>query len=139
MSDLVLQAVFRTHGDDVVAETDDLAADIATMVRWSVEKICRPAASAAMAGLLAESAGERASRTVDAAMASHQVEERLDRAKARGDLRADIDTRVLAAMIAGPVMYTVFTGEHHLVDDAWVADLVTVVLDGARPGRGGSG
>ena len=45
-AELVMDAVFRTEGDDVVAETGDVAADLATMIRWSVEKICRPAALA---------------------------------------------------------------------------------------------
>ena len=53
-SELVSQAVFRTDGDDVVADTGDLAADLETMVRWSVDKIYRPAALAAIAGLLSE-------------------------------------------------------------------------------------
>jgi len=132
-SDLVMHAVFRTGGDDVVADTGDLAADLATMVGWSVEKICRPAALAALVGLLAESGPERSARAGDAAMASRRTAERFVRAKADGEIRADVDTGVLVALVSGPVLEVALRGAAHEIDDAWIADLVDVVLAGARP------
>jgi AcrR family transcriptional regulator len=131
-SELVAHAVFRTDGDDVVAETDDLAADLETMVRWSVEKICHPAGLAAIAGLMSEPREERRARTVEAAGAARQVVERLERAQQRGELRSDVDAEVLAALIDGPVLHAAFAGPAG-VDDEWIAQLVRVVLDGARP------
>ena len=130
-SELVNDAVFRTYGDDVVADTGDLAADITTMVRWSVQKICRPAALAALSGLLGESRPDRAARARDAATASGRTAERLDRAKAAGEIRPDLDTRVLVALISGPVLHAALNGDSEEVDEAWIADLVAVVLDGA--------
>ena len=53
-ADLVLSTVFRTQGDDVVADTGDLDADIRSMVRWSLEKFGSPAGRAALVGLLGE-------------------------------------------------------------------------------------
>jgi AcrR family transcriptional regulator len=135
-SDLVNDAVFRPSGDDVVADTGDLEADITTMVRWSAEKICRPAALAALAGLLAESRPDRAARTRDAAMASGRTAARFERAKAAGEIRADIDTDVLVALISGPVLHAAVKGDAAVVDDAWIADLVGVVLRGADYHRG---
>ncbi len=132
-SDLVMHAVFRTGGDDVVTNTGDLAADLATMVGWSVDKICRPAALAALVGLLGESGRERAARAGDAAMASRRTAERFERAKADGEIRADVDTGVLVALISGPVLEVALRGAAHEIDDAWIADLVAVVLEGARP------
>lgn len=131
-SELVAQAVFRTGGDDVVADTGDLAADLETMVRWAVDKICRPAALAAIAGLISESRGDRRERAADAAGASELVAERLERAKAAGELRADVDTSVLTALIDGPVLHAAFGGATS-IDDAWIAQLVRVVLEGALP------
>jgi len=131
-SDLVTHAVFRTDGDDVVADTGDLSADLATMVRWSVAKICRPAALAALVGLLHESGAERAARARDAAVASLRTGDRLERAKAVGELRSDVPTRVLVALIAGPVLQAALRGAADEIDDAWIEGLVTVVLDGAR-------
>jgi len=131
-SELVAQAVFRTDGDDVVADSGDLVTDLETMVRWSVDKIYRPAAVAAIAGLLSESRADRRKRTSDAALASGLVTERLERAKASGELRTDVDTTVLTALIDGPVLHAALSGMTGIGDD-WIADLVRVVLDGARP------
>ena len=132
-SELVAHAVFRTSGDDVVAETDDVEADIATMIRWSVEKLARPAALAAIAGLLGEGRSDRRDRADDAVTASRLTAERLARAQVAGQLRPDVDVTVLAALIDGPVLHTVFSGTARAIDDAWIADLVKVVLSGARP------
>jgi hypothetical protein len=100
-----------------------------TMVRWSVDKIYRPVALAAIAGLLGESRADRRQPAADAASASRLVTERLERAKAAGELRADIDTRVVTAMIDGPVLHAALSGMTQHIDDAWIADLVAVVLD----------
>lgn len=132
-SELVAHAVFRTTGDDVVADTDDVEADIATMIRWSVEKLARPAALAAIAGLLGEGRRDRRDRTDDAATASRLTAERLGRAQDAGQLRPDVDVTVLAALIDGPVLHAALSGTAHRIDDAWIADLVKVVLAGARP------
>jgi AcrR family transcriptional regulator len=132
-SELVARAVFRTGGDDVVADTGDLAADLETMVHWSVDKIYRPAGVAAIAGLLSESRADRRERASEAAMASRLVTERLERAKAAGELRADVDTSVLTALIDGPVLHAALSGMTG-IDEAWISALVRVVLDGARPG-----
>ena len=131
-SELVAHAVFRTSGDDVVADTDDVEADIATMIRWSVEKLARPAALAAIAGLLGEGRRDRRDRTDDAATASRLTAERLGRAQDAGQLRADVDVTVLAAMIDGPVLHAALSGTAYRIDDAWIADLLKVVLEGAR-------
>ena len=132
-SELVTRAVFRTDGDDVVAETDDLAADLETMIRWAVEKLSRPAALAAIVGLLGAPKPSRVERAADAAGASLFVVERLERAKALGEIRADIDTHVLAAMIDGPVLHAVLGGMAEVIDDAWIDGLVRLVLNGAAP------
>ena len=132
-SELVTKAVFRTDGDDVVADTGDLEADLTTMIRWSVEKLQRPAALAAIIGLLGESKPERKKSVAQSSAASQQTAERLDRAKATGELRADVDTSVLASLIDGPVLHAVLGGMAQQIDDEWIAQLVNVVLNGARP------
>ena len=71
-------------------------------------------------------------------MATSGVRDRLERARAAGDLRVDVDTRVLATMIAGPVIQASMTGDAGKVDSAWIASVVSIVLDGARPRTGGS-
>ena len=130
-SELVARVVFRTDGDDVVAETGDLAADLETMIRWSVEKLSRPAALAAILGLLGAPKHARVDRAADAAGASMLVVGRLERAKALGELRSEVDTRVLAAMIDGPVLHAVLGGMADPIDDAWISGLVSILLRGA--------
>jgi AcrR family transcriptional regulator len=134
-SELVARVVFRIDGDDVVAETDDLATDLETMIRWSVEKLSRPAALAAIAGLLGTPKPSRVERAADAAGASRLVVERLDRAKSRGEIRDDVDTGVLAAMIDGPVLHAVLGGMADPIDDEWIHALVRLVLNGAGAHR----
>jgi len=132
-ADLVVQAVFRIEGDDVVADTNDLAADITTMVWWSVDKLCRPAGRAALVGLLGESHEELKGRRADVTRVMARAGERLERAKAAGEIRPDVDTAVLIAMMSGAVLQMAVTNGRRGVDDAWVASVVSVLLDGIRP------
>lgn len=131
-SELVAHAVFRTDGSDVVADTGDLAADLATMIRWAVDKLYRPAAVAAIAGLLSEPRTQRRANTSSALAASQLVIDRLERAKRQGELRADANPTVLAALIDGPILHAAFTGMSG-VDDSWIDDLVRVILVGCLP------
>ena len=48
-----------------------------------------------MAGLLGESRTDAVALSTSAGLAAHRVEQRLERAKATGELRADLDVRVL--------------------------------------------
>jgi hypothetical protein len=48
-------------------------------------------------------------------------------------LRSDVDTSVLASLIDGPVLHAVLGGMAQQIDDEWIAQLVNVVLNGARP------
>lgn len=130
-ADLVMQAAYRTDGDDVVADTDDVVADLTTMVTWSAEKLCRPAGRAALVGLLSESQDARRSGRVDAAIASSRVAERLARAQAAGEIRSDVDVRVLVDTIAGPVLQASLSGRS--VDAAWIRSLVSILVDGITP------
>ena len=131
-SELVASAVFRTDGDDVVADTGDLAADLATMIRWASEKLCRPAAVAAIAGLLSEPRSDRRLRTSSAAAASQMVAERLERAKEAGEIAETVNTSVLASLIDGPLLHAAFSGVAD-VDDEWIEDLVRIILVGVLP------
>jgi AcrR family transcriptional regulator len=135
-ADLVMQAAYRTDGDDVVADTGDLVADLTTMVTWSADKLCRPAGRAALVGLLSESQDARRRGSVDAAIATVRVAERLERARDAGEIRADIDVHVLVDMIAGPVLQASLSGRR-AVDSAWIAMAVSIIVDGITPSRSG--
>ena len=135
-ADLVVHAVFRLEGDDVVADTGDLVADITTMVWWTVGKLCCPAGRAALVGLLGESHEELKERRADVTRVMARTGERLERAKAVGEIRTDVDTAVLVAMMTGSVLQMAVTTGRHGVDDAWVAEMVSVLLNGIRPPPG---
>lgn len=59
--------------------------------------------------------------------------ERLERAKAAGEIRPDVETAVLVAMMSGSVLQMAVTNGRRGVDDAWVTAVVSVLLDGVRP------
>ncbi|MFZ4519478.1 MAG: TetR/AcrR family transcriptional regulator [Microthrixaceae bacterium] len=131
-ADLVLSAVFRTQGDDVVADTGDLDADIRAMVRWSLEKFASPAGRAALVGLLGEPAREGSGRSRELAAVWGRTDERLARAVERGEIRAGIDTDGLILQLAGPALLATAVHGHEAVTDEWVERIATVILDGVR-------
>ena len=138
-ADLVLEAVFRTQGDDVVADTGDLDADIRTMVRWSLEKFASPEGRAALGGLLGEPAGAGAGRATQVAVAWSRTGDRLARAVERGEIRPEVDTGALVLQLAGPAMLAAALHGPAAVSDEWVERIASVILDGVRaPDRAGA-
>jgi AcrR family transcriptional regulator len=131
-ADLVLSTVFRTHGDDVVADTGDLDADIRSMVRWSLEKFGSPAGRAALAGLLGEPSRAGAGPSPELSLVWGRTGERLARAVERGEIRADIDTDGLILQLAGPAMMATAVHGSEAVSEEWVERIATVILDGVR-------
>lgn len=138
-ADLVLEAVFRTQGDDVVADTGDLDADIRTMVRWSLEKFASPEGRAALGGLLGEPVGAGAGRANQVAVAWSRTGDRLARAVERGEIRPEVDTGALVLQLAGPAMLAAALHGPAAVSDEWVERIASVILDGVRaPDRAGA-
>jgi AcrR family transcriptional regulator len=132
-ADLVLAAVFRTEGDDVVADTGDLETDVRTMVRWSLEKFGNPAGRAALAGLLAEPAGARRGASDQLSVVWRRTGERLAAAVAHDEVRGDVDANLLMALLAGPALLATSVFGAGATDDAWVERISSVILDGVRP------
>lgn len=138
-ADLVLEAVFRTQGDDVVADTGDLDADIRTMVRWSLEKFASPEGRAALGGLLGEPVGAAEGRASQVAVAWGRTGDRLARAVERGEIRPEVDTGALVLQLAGPAMLAAALHGPAAVSDEWVERIASVILDGVRaPDRAGA-
>jgi len=138
-ADLVLEAVFRTSGDDVVADSGDLDADIRTMVRWSLEKFASPEGRAALGGLLGEPVGAAEGRASQVAVAWSRTGDRLARAVERGEIRPEVDTGALVLQLAGPAMLAAALHGPAAVSDEWVDRIASVILDGVRaPVRAGA-
>ena len=134
--DLVLEAVFRTQGDDVVANTGDLDADMRTMVRWSLEKLGSPVGRAALAGLLAEPPGTAGARTDQLALVWRRMDERFREAIERGEIREGLDTGSLIVMQAGAAMLATALYGESAIDNTWVERIAGMILDGVRGDRG---
>jgi AcrR family transcriptional regulator len=134
-AELVLDAVFRTEGADVVADTSDFEADLRSMVRWSLEKFARPVGRAALGGLLAEPPRRAVGVSGRLTGIWAQMDGRLRRAVEDGDVDAGVEVDALVAAIAGPAMLLGVTLGQRAVDERTVEALVTVVLDGIHPRR----
>ena len=134
--DLVLEAVFRTQGDDVVANTGDLDADMRTMVRWSLEKLGSPVGRAALAGLLAEPPGTAGTPTDQLTLVWRRMDERFREAIERGEIREGLDTGSLIVMQAGAAMLATALYGESAIDDTWVERIAGMILDGVRGDRG---
>jgi AcrR family transcriptional regulator len=133
--DLVLEAVFRTQGDDVVANTGDLDADLRTMVRWSLEKLGSAVGRAALAGLLAERPGTRGVPTEQLSLVWRRMDERFRDAIAQGEIREGVDTTSLIIMHVGPAMLTTALYGASAIDEVWVERISRMILDGVRGGK----
>jgi AcrR family transcriptional regulator len=134
-ADLVQDVVFRPGGDDVIADTGDLEADLLTMVRWAVEKYSGAAGLAALGGLLSEPVdGPSSPRQRAATEAWDRLVRRLTEAQDAGQLRDDADPEVMASMVLGPVLVTAMTRGPRRIDDRWMRTLVDSVLHGTAPG-----
>lgn len=131
-ADLVMHAVFRTEGPDVVADTGDIERDIRTMVRWSLEKFGQPGGRAALAGLLAEAPDRRGGVQAQLAGIWQLMNDRLRRAVQDGELRADLDADALIAAISGPAMMAAINRGGRAVSDDTVDALAAIALEGIR-------
>lgn len=130
--ELVSRIVFHTDTETEIADTGDLRDDLVTMVYSALDRIARPAAVAAIGGLLSEPRPERDERTIEWSGASAPMVARLETAKESGQLRKDADCRLIESMITGPVLQRTLMGNANPVDDGWAERLVTLILDGAQ-------
>ncbi len=131
-ADLVVRAVFRTEGSDVIADTGDLEEDLRTMTRWTLEKFGRPIGRAALAGLLSEPLG-RADRLAQLQAVWRLMGERLAKAADAGEIRPDVDTETLISVTAGAGMMVAILNGDDAVDEERIDSIVSVVMDGVRP------
>ncbi len=132
-ADLVVQAVFRTDGDDTIADTGDLATDVRTMVRWSLDKLGSPQGRAALAGLLGEPAASEGGRLEPLSLLWRRHAEHLADAAARGEVRGDVDPHLFVALLVGPSLIAAAVMGASSDDEEWVDRLSAAVLDGIRP------
>lgn len=130
---LVHEAVFPIGAATAVPDTGSLPADLREMVRRTKDFLSTPAARAALPGLVGEMAADPTlhsallERFADAITGG--LAERLEKAAARGEARADVTAAELAEAVAGLTLVTLLTRPADL-DEAWVDRTTALLLNG---------
>jgi AcrR family transcriptional regulator len=130
---LVHEAVFPINSGTELPDTGSLAGDVNEMVRRTVAVLTTPAARAALPGLVGEMAADLTLHTAlldrFGDILSRGLTERLDKAKARNEVRSDVTAAELSEAIAGLTFLALLTRSATL-DDTWVERTATLILRG---------
>jgi AcrR family transcriptional regulator len=131
---LVHEAAFPTEDATLVPETDDLAADLAAMVRGAVDLFSRPVVRVALPGLLAELASDPELHAGLQARLSDQVwgamRRRVAAATARGALRPGVDASAVLEVVAGAALVALLVRPPGELDERWVRATVEILMKG---------
>ncbi|ORA85546.1 TetR/AcrR family transcriptional regulator [Mycobacterium malmoense] len=138
---LVHEAVFPIGAATAIPDTGSLPGDLREMVRRTMAFLTTPAAKAALPGLIGEMAADPTLHSAllerFAGIIAGGLVERLARAAASGEVRADVTAAELAAelaeAIAGLTLMALLTRGADL-DDAWVDRTTTLLLKGILKG-----
>ena len=130
---LVHEAAFPINEATELPDTGSLAGDVREMVRRSAGVLTTPAARAALPGLVAEMATDP---TLHAKLLerfgdilARGLTDRLDAARARGEVRPDVTAADLVEAIAGITLMALITRSQEL-NDAWVERTATLITKG---------
>jgi len=134
---LVHEAVFPAQGPEVIPPGDDLRGDIRALVGIGVELLGRPAARAALPGLLAEVDTDSALRAdVFGRFAGGTwgwMQLRIDRAIEAGEVRAGVQSSTVLELIAGSTLVATILRPRDDIGPDWVEDVVDVIVRGISP------
>ena len=132
---LVHEAVFPITEATALPATGSLEDDVREMVRRTTGVLTTPAARAAMPGLVAEMATDPTlhTRLLErfGYVLSQGLTERLDEAKNRGDVRADVTAADLVEAIAGITLMAILT-RGQAITEAWVERTAALITKGIR-------
>lgn len=135
------------HGADLAPppDTGSLLGDLTALVQEVVDHLTRPAAAAAVLGLLADIGASEglAARFHEVFVTREQagIAALLDRAVARGELTVAPDVGMVHALVAGPVFATLYLQRRDSRDLAgWLGRVVAGAVAGVaeKAERGGS-
>lgn len=134
---LVHDAVFPPQELDAVPPGGDLRADIRTLARIGIELLGRPAARAALPGLLAETAADPLLQADVLGRAAGGtwawLQYRLDAGIAVGEVRSDVKASTVFELIAGTAFVAAAIRPPDTVDDGWIDDIVDLIMRGIAP------
>jgi AcrR family transcriptional regulator len=130
---LVHEAVFPIGAATDIPDTGSLLEDLREMVRRTMAVLTTPAARAALPGLVGEMAADPSLHSAllerFADILTGGLAERLERAAARGEVRADVTAADLAEAVAGLTLVALLTRGAEL-DKAWVDRTTMLLLKG---------
>jgi AcrR family transcriptional regulator len=131
---LVHEAVFPAEDQRLVPDSDDLMADLRSMVAASVELFSRPAVRAAVPGLLAEFSSNPQMHAEllqrFAAPVWSRMHDRIERAAASGLVRAGVDPDILLDVIGGSTVMALAIRPGRELDRHWVDQTVALIARG---------
>lgn len=134
---LAHDAVFPAVDLEAVAASGDLGADLKAVVAAGVELLGRPAARAALPGLLAETAADpRLQAEVLGRAAGGTwawLERLLDAGIASGAVRDDVQATTVFELIAGTAFVATAIRPPGAADADWIDGIVEVILRGIAP------
>ena len=134
---LVVEAVFPAQRPDVILLGDDLRDDVRTLVTIGVELLGRPAARAALPGLLAEMSSDATlqagllGRFADGAWG--WLQQRLEAGITAGDVRADVQPSTVLEIIAGSTLLATVVRPFDELGPDWIEDVVELIMRGITP------
>jgi len=131
---LVHEAVFPSTIADVIPAGDDLRADIRSLLAVGVEGLLRPAARAAVPGLLAEmTANPRLHAEVLERFAGGTwgwLQDRIERAIEAGEVRRDVHSATVLELIAGSTFMATTLRPLEDIGDEWLDDVADLIVRG---------
>ncbi len=134
---LVHEAVFPAQQFESIPPGRDLRADVHTLVQRGLDLLGRPAARAALPGLLAESSanGSLAAEVLAQAAGNTMawLEERLVAGVARGDVRADVSAATIFELVAGAAFIATVAEPAAAVDQRRIDAIADLIVRGLAP------
>ncbi len=133
---LVFEAVFGRTKTNPDPDHGNLLADLRELYSWAVDEFAAPEARAAIPGLFADLAANpqlaEIVRTLVIEPEYARVHAALERARDRGEIRADADLTLAIDALTGTALARVFLLDHS-VDHAYGEQLVDLVVHGLAP------
>ncbi len=139
---LVHEAVFPSEPGTTLPRPedrhpDDLREGVRAMLVGGIELLARPAARAAVPGLLAElSSAPEMHADIRARFDGGEwgwLHRRVARAIDAGEVRADVQATTLLDLISGSAFMAAVVGPAERIDDGWIDQVVDVILRGIAP------
>lgn len=134
---LVHDAVFPAQDLDAIPHGADLRGDIRALTVSGLDLLGRPAARAALPGLLAETAADpRLGAEVLGRAAGgtwEWLQRRLDAGVEAGEVRPEVRATTVFELIAGTAFVATAIRPLGAVDDGWIDDVVDLIMRGITP------